>query len=225
MIIYKTTNVINGLVYIGQKNGHHNKSYIGGGVLLMNAVKEFGKKNFKHEVIIEGDFNKNLSNELEKHFIRLYAAQIRSHGYNIMSGGRALSKHSPETIKKLSESKMGNAWNKGRKPSPLNRSIVEAAARNNKITEQQREKMNEGRIKNHAHNFFANHKLRTTNKETVFLILTDRRNGMTMPKIIEKYNIKQGFLSKLLYNDKFYKDWKVEYLSTIKTKQYDTIKN
>jgi hypothetical protein len=45
MIIYKTTNIINGKYYVG-KDINNSESYLGSGVLLKRAIKKYGKENF-----------------------------------------------------------------------------------------------------------------------------------------------------------------------------------
>jgi len=50
--IYKTTNLINGKYYIGRhstKNLHD--GYVGSGKHLLNAVKKYGKENFKVDIL------------------------------------------------------------------------------------------------------------------------------------------------------------------------------
>ena len=52
--IYKTTNLINGMIYIGQK--HSQKflpAYLGSGKLIRYAVNLYGKENFKVELLEE----------------------------------------------------------------------------------------------------------------------------------------------------------------------------
>ena len=45
--IYKTTNLINGKIYIGQHTTDNiNDRYLGSGVYFLRAVKKYGKKNF-----------------------------------------------------------------------------------------------------------------------------------------------------------------------------------
>jgi|ADurb_Leu_03_Slu_FD_contig_31_523001_length_2546_multi_4_in_0_out_0_2 group I intron endonuclease len=122
MIIYKTTNLINGKIYIGQ-DSHNNKKYIGSGIYLLNAIKKYGKENFIKEILCEC-FSKEELDEREKYYIKFYNSKIPS-GYNISNGGEAswnigLTKevdgrlfHSLETRKKISESRMGDKnWSK-----------------------------------------------------------------------------------------------------------------
>ncbi len=105
MKIYKTTNLINNKIYIGQSN-ENRKDYLGGTILL-KAIKKYGKNNFKMETIISGNFNKELINELEKHFIRLFNSNNRLIGYNIQNGGTSYGGHSLETISKIKKSLTG----------------------------------------------------------------------------------------------------------------------
>lgn len=50
--VYKTTNIINGKVYIGvHATKTPNDSYLGSGKYLRNAIKKYGKDNFLKEVI------------------------------------------------------------------------------------------------------------------------------------------------------------------------------
>jgi group I intron endonuclease len=50
MIIYKTTNLINGNFYIGQ-DSKNNPEYLGSGLLLNKALKKYGRDNFLKEII------------------------------------------------------------------------------------------------------------------------------------------------------------------------------
>ena len=49
--IYKTTNLINGKIYIGQRHGVFTKKYLGSGIYLRKSLREHGKNNFKVEII------------------------------------------------------------------------------------------------------------------------------------------------------------------------------
>lgn len=88
--IYKTTNIINGLIYIGQHKYTHqdryDKYYIGAGKKLRIAIKEFGSKNFKKEILEECDSQKQLD-EMEQYYIALYDSTNEDIGYNILNGG------------------------------------------------------------------------------------------------------------------------------------------
>ena len=52
--IYKTTNLINGKIYVGQHKCSKNsidESYIGSGIYLKHAIEYYGKNNFKCEIL------------------------------------------------------------------------------------------------------------------------------------------------------------------------------
>lgn len=103
MIIYKIINSINDKIYIGQTNGV-NKFYIGGGKALKKAINKYGRDKFKRVTIVEGNFNKPLTEELERHYIQLYNSTNPKRGYNILSGPpQYLKNHKPRFSKKHRE--------------------------------------------------------------------------------------------------------------------------
>lgn len=86
--IYKTTNIINGLIYIGKHESScfEPNRYIGSGKLLKQAIKEFGKKSFLCEMIDTAETLNELL-EKEKYWIEKFDARNPSIGYNILEGG------------------------------------------------------------------------------------------------------------------------------------------
>lgn len=50
MQIYKTTNLVNGKVYVGQEKWN-NPNYLGSGKILRLAIKKYGIENFKKEIL------------------------------------------------------------------------------------------------------------------------------------------------------------------------------
>ena len=86
MIIYKTTNLVNGKIYIGK----HSKSddiYLGSGKLLIMAIEKYGRENFIREIIDQSE-DINELNEKEIYWIDKYNSRDRSIGYNIANGGQ-----------------------------------------------------------------------------------------------------------------------------------------
>ena len=83
MIIYKTTNLLNGKFYIG-KDSKNDPTYFGSGVLIKRAIMKYGIKNFKKEIIDTAESIEEL-NEKEKFWIEQTKAQEL--GYNIADGG------------------------------------------------------------------------------------------------------------------------------------------
>jgi group I intron endonuclease len=85
MVIYKTTNLINEKIYIG-KDKKNNPKYLGSGILLNNAIKKYGRENFKKEIIQECKSLEEL-NESETFWILKLESYKREIGYNISFGG------------------------------------------------------------------------------------------------------------------------------------------
>jgi group I intron endonuclease len=104
MIVYKTTNLINGKIYVG-KDSKDNKKYLGGGKLLKLAIKKYGKKNFIKETL---DICKTIDelNEQEKYWIEKLKSRETNIGYNILVGGEISpmenNRHTNETKIKMS---------------------------------------------------------------------------------------------------------------------------
>lgn len=86
MIIYKTTNLINGKIYIGQDK-KNNPSYYGSGLKLIKAIKKYGRENFKKD-ILEECTDENHMNEREGYWIKYHNSTDRKIGYNISEGGK-----------------------------------------------------------------------------------------------------------------------------------------
>lgn len=85
MIIYKTINLINGKIYIGQDR-YNNPKYYGSGIILRQSIKKYGKENFKKEII---DYCSTISelNTKEKYWIEYYHSYEKEIGYNLTKGG------------------------------------------------------------------------------------------------------------------------------------------
>jgi group I intron endonuclease len=103
--IYKTTNLINGKIYIGQHQTFKVKNnYLGSGKALLNAINFHGKENFKKEII---EFcTKETLDEREIFWIKELNSKNNDIGYNITDGGGTVtgmhhSKESKELFHKL----------------------------------------------------------------------------------------------------------------------------
>lgn len=86
MIIYKTTNLLNGKIYIGQDR-NNNPNYYGSGNLLKLSIKKYGKENFIKETLEECK-NEDHLNEREIFWILNYNSTDKTIGYNISDGGK-----------------------------------------------------------------------------------------------------------------------------------------
>lgn len=83
MIIYKTTNLINGKFYVG-KTIKNTPKYLGSGVVIIRAVSKYGVENFQRETLQECNSIEEL-NEAEKYWIK--ETKAIELGYNISTGG------------------------------------------------------------------------------------------------------------------------------------------
>jgi len=85
MIIYKTTNLLNGKIYIGQTR-KNNENYYGSGKLISKAIKKYGKDNFLKEILCRCNSLEEL-NKMEVYWISYYNSTNNDIGYNIEKGG------------------------------------------------------------------------------------------------------------------------------------------
>lgn len=104
LIVYKTTNLINGKFYVG-KHTRDDPTYLGSGVILHRAIRKYGLENFKRETLCECESEEELD-EKERYWIEKLEARIK--GYNIGqggSGGDNLTRNPnyDEIVKKISE--------------------------------------------------------------------------------------------------------------------------
>jgi group I intron endonuclease len=112
MFIYKTTNLINGIIYIGKYCGVR-ETYIGSGKFLKNAIKKYGKENFFREILEDGIENHDYLCEREIYWIEFFDSANPNVGYNLSKGGMGCfgltHKTSLETKTKISLSLMGHS--------------------------------------------------------------------------------------------------------------------
>lgn len=111
--IYVTTNIVNGKKYIGKhKSEEFDKSYIGSGVALQNAINKYGKENFTCELIESFDTREQL-NDAEIKYINTYDAVRSADFYNIAPGGDGGDTYSglSEEQKHSFCKKIQNRWN------------------------------------------------------------------------------------------------------------------
>lgn len=117
MVIYKTTNLVNGKQYIG-RDKYNNPNYFGSGRLLKKAVRKYGKENFKKEILeVCSSFEHMV--EREEYWLNHYDAGNNKMFYNMHNngaGGMGVSgekhymygkHHTEERKRKWSESRKG----------------------------------------------------------------------------------------------------------------------
>ena len=88
MYIYKTTNLINGKIYIGLSSRLIEESidYLGSGKKITRAISKYGKENFKKEILEQHETLADLRSA-EIKFIKEFKSTNRHRGYNISPGG------------------------------------------------------------------------------------------------------------------------------------------
>lgn len=110
-IIYITTCLVNGKVYIGQTIHWQDKSYLGSGVALCKAVKKYGRSKFKRK-ILKVCYNQRQLDAWEMIMIRKYNSTDKNIGYNVLSGtanefGSVNPAQIPEVVEKIRKKKTG----------------------------------------------------------------------------------------------------------------------
>jgi len=127
MIVYKTTNLVNGKIYVGQTK-RDDKNYMGSGVRLQYAIKKYGKENFIRETL---EVCKDIIslNDSEIYWIKLLDARNPNVGYNFLSGGQNGNTRSTGPRKPMSEEQKQQISNtlKGRKLSAETRKNMSEA--------------------------------------------------------------------------------------------------
>jgi len=113
--VYVTTNLINGKQYVGSHFGEEDDSYLGSGKpLFKNAVKKYGKENFKKEVIEKCKPEDNLLLET-KYIEKINTLQPNGYNISLTGGTRNGGRHSEETKRKISKANKGKvSWSKGK---------------------------------------------------------------------------------------------------------------
>ena len=118
-IIYRIKNLINGKSYVGLSTqykrrwkSHLQAAFIFDGQSPLNkAMRKYGQNNFSFEIINECESIEQMK-QLETYFILIYQSHVSGWGYNQTWGGDFNNgflgrKHTPEELKKMSESQMG----------------------------------------------------------------------------------------------------------------------
>ena len=100
--IYKTTCLINGKIYIGKHEGSESDNYLGSGTVFEFALKKYGRKNFKREILRRCETLHEL--RIWEHvFIKKYHAQDPSIGYNIADGDVNTTEFNPAKLPEVRE--------------------------------------------------------------------------------------------------------------------------
>ena len=119
--IYKTTNKVNGKIYIGQhkvRSVFATDRYLGSGVKLQFAIKKYGKENFSKEIITIA-MSQLEADVLEKYYIKKYDSTNPEKGYNILMGGQGSDRLEEQIPWNKGKKGCQTAWNKGLTLGPV----------------------------------------------------------------------------------------------------------
>lgn len=176
--IYKTTNLVNGKIYIGQKKSNKflENKYLGSGKRLKQAIIKYGVDNFSVEVLEEID-DESLMDEREIYWISFYNSTNGTIGYNISAGGNVnrtmIGENNPrygvrltqeQKIKHREALKKRNLFgdnNPSKKPE--NRKKISEALKGHSVSEEEKQKLR----------YYNTHKIYITNGEINKTILPE----------------------------------------------------
>jgi group I intron endonuclease len=140
MIIYKLTNINNGKIYIGQTvdslekriNGHLNESNNNSTKRpLLNALKKYGLKNFKIEIIDTAETQEELDEKEIKWIESLKS--LTPNGYNVLGGGQYRKKTTEEFGKLISNGLLNSEkWKKIKQSDSYQKKLKENFIYHNK---------------------------------------------------------------------------------------------
>lgn len=127
--VYKTTNTLNGKVYIGvHATEDPNDRYLGSGKLISKAIRKYGRTSFKKEVLFDFDTPDEM---MRKEAELVDAAFVgREDTYNLVPGGvhgdtfYEARKQIPEEVFRKGGLKGGAAWAKRLRNEPETRAAL-----------------------------------------------------------------------------------------------------
>lgn len=172
--VYVTTNLLDGKKYIGDHSTNKlNDGYLGSGIILKEAIKNHGRKNFKKEILVFFDTKKEAFDTQER-LINEYNT-LNPNGYNISpKGGLNVSECMSDDIKK----KIGNS-NRGKKRSKENRK---------KISDSNKGKIRDAEARKNYKNAFLGRKYSKDTKKKMSMSATGRKISDDIKRKISEKN-------------------------------------
>ena len=222
-IIYKTINLLNNKIYVGQ-DSKNNSNYFGSGKYLISSIKKYGKENFKKEIICECNSDEEL-NEKEKYWIEALNCKVPN-GYNISNGGDGVvgRKHTEEEKVQMRERMKGNKYSLGFKCREETKEKLRIKSTGKIHSIETRNKISE---KNKGIKFTNEHNLKVSNKLKGRVISKEWREKISegnKGKIIpEKQKIKmKEFMKGNKYNlgNKYSEETKIKISQSNKGKKH-----
>lgn len=197
--IYKTTNLVNGKIYIGKHKAQQFEPevYIGSGLLLREAINKYGIDSFVQELVEICDTRESLD-EREKYWIKYYDATNNNIGYNLTFGGDGGDTLSLLNKNKLQErgSKISNKL-KHHSVSESTKQKLSERAKHNWSDAEYREKMrvaNDERLRNNPD---INNKISSSHKKRILEMTDEERLA---------YSKAQSDLMKRLWSNEEYRN-------------------
>ena len=161
-IIYKATNEVNGMMYVGQtirsleirKRSRYNSYF-------RNAINKYGDK-IKWKII--GEYSIEQLDSMECYYIQ-HLNTIYPNGYNFESGGNKNKIVSEETKRKLSEANMGEKHPMfGKHISEETKRKMSEAKMGKKYSEETKKKLSEAKMGEKNHMYGKHHSEETKQK-------------------------------------------------------------
>ena len=110
MVVYLTTHLPTGKMYIGKdKNNHHR--YFGSGVGIKNIIKTEGRDNLKKSILEECNDLKTL-NQREEYWLNYYDAENNPMFLNRTNKAYGCSRQTEEGKRKIKENRTPYIWTK-----------------------------------------------------------------------------------------------------------------
>ena len=192
--IYKTTNLTNNKIYIGQKRSDTflGNSYLGSGLLLSKAVKKYGVDNFIVEQLDTCSSKQELDKK-EQFYIKKYNANNFNIGYNIACGGQG------GNLGDIVNKKISSTL-KGHSTSTETRTKISKSLHGNKLSQETKDKIskaNIGRTRSQctiekmkeAFKYRDNTNIGGQNKGKICI-----NNGITNKFVDKEYLIPEGYI-------------------------------
>lgn len=142
--IYKTTNLVNGKIYIGQT--HYDKpNYYGSGNLILQALEKYGLEKFTKEYIDEASSQEELDKK-ERFWIKEMDSQNKEIGYNIADGGWNCLTMNDDIKAKISSTLKGkyvgeNSFRKGVPLTEEHKKALSVANKGKTLSDEHKEKL------------------------------------------------------------------------------------
>jgi group I intron endonuclease len=176
MYIYKTTNLVNGKIYIGKSKRKINESlnYLGSGIVVNQAIEKYGSKNFKKEILDKTKNPEDL-NIKEIFWIKKLKSTNPDIGYNRSGGGDGFTKILPETVEKIRQKNLGR---KNTKESKLKMSL---AAKDKPKSEEHKKSLKEA---------WKKRKIEKPHTEETLRKMSESMKGKNVGKYVKIYQFK-----------------------------------